>query len=76
MNITNAQMKALLYTHTMIIMARDDLISINDPCNKGVIKRFEKVLNDLLQERINENNVNNGLFIKARKDIKNYGKLQ
>ena len=76
MHITNAQIKSLLDTYNMIILARDNTIAINDICNHGIIKRYEKVLNDLLQDRINENNANNELFIKARKVIKHNGKLQ
>ena len=76
MYVSNAQIKSLLEIYTMIRYAQDGFIPITDISNKQPIKRFEKVLNDLLQERINENNVNNDLFIKARKEIKHNGKLQ
>lgn len=76
MNITNAQMKSILDMYTSVKNAEKGIISMTDISNHYIIKRFEKVLNDLLQDRINENNANNELFIQARKEIKHNGKLQ
>lgn len=76
MNITNAQMKAILDMYMSVKRAEKGFVPIADISNHQTIKRFEKVLNDLLHDRINENNANNELFIQARKDIKHYGKWQ
>ena len=69
MNITNAQMKAILDMYTSVKRAENGTIPMTDLSNQQTIKRFERVLNNLLLERINENNANNELFIQARKDI-------
>lgn len=69
MNITNAQMKAILDMYTAVKRAENSTIPMMDLSNQQIIKRFERVLNNLLLERINENNANNELFIQARKDI-------
>lgn len=69
MNITNAQMKAILDMYTSVKRAENGTIPMTDLSNQQIIKRFERVLNNLLLERINENNANNELFIQARKDI-------
>ena len=69
MNITNAQMKAILDMYTSVKRAENGTIPMTDLSNQQTIKRFERVLNTLLLDRINENNANNELFIQARKDI-------
>lgn len=74
MHITNAQMKSILDMYMSVKRAEKSIIPMTDINNHYIIKRFEKVLNDLLQDRINENNANNELFIQARKELKHYAK--
>ena len=62
-------MKAILDMYTSVKRAENGTIPMTDLSNQQIIKRFERVLNNLLLERINENNANNELFIQARKDI-------
>ena len=76
MNITNAQLKALLDTYTMIIQAQENYIPINDISNQRTIKRFTKVLNDMVKDKIEENKLINNYYISMRKELKDYGKTQ
>lgn len=69
MIITNAQIKSLIEIYTMIKDAQNDFIPIKDISNKAKIKRYEAVLNDLLSEKISENDRCNDLYIKARREI-------
>lgn len=69
MTISNAQIKSLIEIYTMIQDAQVDFIPIKDISNKAKIKRFETVLNDLLSEKISENDRCNDLYIKTRKEI-------
>lgn len=69
MNISNAQMKSILEMYTAVKNAENGKLPISDISNQRIIKRFERVLYDLLRDRIDENNANNELFIQARKDI-------
>lgn len=62
-------MKAILEMYTSVKRAENGTIPMTDLSNQQTIKRFERVLNNLLLERINENNANNELFMQARKDI-------
>lgn len=60
MKITNSQIKSLIKVYNMIIFSDD--IPINDISNMETIKRFQKVLNDLLKQKIQENNDYNDYF--------------
>ena len=71
MNITNSQIKSLIEVHEMINNSIQGMIPLTDISNKYKIKRFEKVLNDLLILKIDENDKCNDLYIKTRKEIFN-----
>lgn len=67
-------MTAILDLYMSVKRAEKGKIPMMDISNHQIIKRFEKVLNDLLQDRINKNKANNEIFIQARKEISQYGK--
>lgn len=69
MNITNSQIKALLDTYNMIFFAREGFIPINDISNERIIKRFTKVLNDLLKDKIHDNEEMNNYYVSMRKEL-------
>ena len=69
MNITNAQLKALLDAYNMIIQAQQNYIPINDISNQRTIKRFTKVLNDMVKDKIEENKLINEYYISIRKEL-------
>ena len=60
--ITNAQIKALIDINMMLNDDINGIIPITDISNTQRIKRFQKVLNDLLIERIKENERLNELY--------------
>lgn len=67
--ITNAQIKSLIDIYIMLNEDINGFIPINDISNKHKIKRFQKVLNDLLTERIKENENCNKLYTKISEDL-------
>lgn len=69
--ITNAQIKALIDIYMMLNDDINDIIPVNDISNTQRIKRFQKVLNDLLIERIKENEQCNKLYANISEVLKN-----
>ena len=73
MYISNSQIKSLIDIYNMIQTSQTTGIPLNDICFNKTIKRFNKVLNDLLSEKIKENNDCISLYTNIRKEIKNNG---
>lgn len=69
--ITNAQIKALIDINMMLNDDINDIIPITDISNTQRIKRFQKVLNDLLIERIKENERLNELYYSISEVLNN-----
>ena len=69
MIITNSQIKSLIEVYQMINDDINGFIPLTDISNKAKIKRYEKVLNDLLIEKIDENISLNDLYLKTRTEI-------
>lgn len=73
MNITNSQIKALIDIYNMIQTSKSQYVPLNDICFEKTIKRFDKVLNDLLSEKIQENNDCISQYTNIRKEIQSNG---
>ena len=71
MTITNAQIKALIDVYNMIQNEKKG-IPLLDISNDKVIKRYYKVLNDILKNKIQENNDYIMQFTSLRKELGNY----
>lgn len=69
--ITNAQIKSLIDVHMMLNDDINGFIPVNDLSNIQTIKRFQKVLNDLLIERIKQNEQCNELYVKLSEELNN-----
>lgn len=69
--ITNAQIKSLIDIHMMLNDDINGFIPVNDISNIQTIKRFQKVLNDLLIERIKQNEQCNELYVKLSEELNN-----
>lgn len=68
MKLSNSQVKTLIQVYEMIENAREKKISITDISNTQTIKAFQKVLNNIIYERIAENqDTINYLYQKGRK---------
>ena len=68
MKLSNSQVKTLIQVYEMIDNAREKKIPITDISNTQTIKHFEKVLNNIIYERIAENqDTINYLYQKGRK---------
>lgn len=69
MNITNSQIKALINVYDMIMNAQNGSIPVSDISNIYTIKRYQKVLNDLLKEKIKENKATTEYYTIMRKEL-------
>lgn len=68
MKLSNSQVKTLIQVYEMIDNARQKKIPIADISNTQTIKAFQKVLNNIIYERIAENqDTINYLYQKGRK---------
>ena len=66
MKLSNSQVKTLIQVYEMIDNARQKKIPVTDISNDLIIKRFEKVLNNIIYERIADNqDTINYLYHKA-----------
>lgn len=68
MKISNSQVKTLIQVYEMIENAMEKKILITDISNAQTIKAFQKVLKNIIYERIAENqDTINYLYQKGRK---------
>ena len=68
MKLSNSQVKTLIQVYEMIDNAMQYKIPINDISNTQTIKRFQKILNIIIDERIDENqDIIKYLYLKGRK---------
>ena len=69
MKITNSQIKALISVYDMINNAQEKRIPFTDISNEKTIRRFAQVLNDLLHDKIIENQQLNDYYVLTRKEL-------
>ena len=73
MTISNSQMKALIDVYNMIQTSKTTRTPLSDISYDKTIKRYNKVLNDLLKGKIQENNDCITQYTNIQKEIENHG---